>query len=42
MLEGGTKTYLRKLKIQRRRLKTKMNAQTDLFEDVKDEFETLQ
>jgi len=42
MLEGGTKAYLRKMKIQWRRLKTKMNAQTDPFEDAKDEFEMLQ
>ena len=42
MLEGGTKAYLKKMKIQRRRLKMKMNAQIDPFEDTKDKFETLQ
>jgi len=42
MPEGGTKVYPRKMKSQRRRLKMKMNAQTDPFEDAKDELKTLQ
>jgi len=42
MLEGSMKTHLRKMKIQRRRLKMAMNTQTDPFEDTKNEFATLQ
>ena len=42
MLEGGAHAYLKKMKIQMKRLKMKMNAQTDPFEDAKDEFKTFQ
>jgi len=36
------KAYLSKMKIQWRRLKMKMNAHIDPFEDAKDKFEMLQ